>query len=133
MSGPGHSAFGGGRGLGGSADACTRRQNGVNTRKPPAVLVADIGGSHQQIAEKTMRAEADLGQRRRDLIGYRLMRAWAISFQNTAPACVSRASSAIIVAAGPLRSTSDEPLCSSPTGLRRRSERIPLIVIPGRE
>jgi hypothetical protein len=57
-----------------------------------------------------MRAEADLGQRRRDLIGYRLMRAWAISFQNTAPACVSRASSAIIVAAGPLRSTSDEPL-----------------------
>ena len=57
-----------------------------------------------------MRAEADLGQRRRDLIGYRLMRAWAISFQNTAPACVSRARSAIIVAARPLRSSSDEPL-----------------------
>jgi hypothetical protein len=35
--------------------------------------------------------------------------AWAISFQNTARP-VSRASSAIIAAARPLRSTSDEPL-----------------------
>ena len=40
----------------------------------PAVLVTDVGGSRQQIAGKALRGDADLLQRRGDLIGHRLLR-----------------------------------------------------------
>ena len=51
--------FGAGSGFGGSPSACTRRQNGVNTRRP-VLLVADLVGRRQQVAGKAMRDDTDL-------------------------------------------------------------------------
>ena len=68
------SRIGAGSGCGGSPDLSTRRQNGVNTRKSPAFLVADVDGCHQEIAGKAVSGDADLPEAGRELFGHRLMR-----------------------------------------------------------
>ena len=59
------SVFGAGNGFGGSPSACTRRQNGVNTRRPRFSLLRIWPGAHQQVAGKALRDDADLGRGRR--------------------------------------------------------------------
>ena len=76
----------------------------------PAFLVADAGGADQEIAGKALRSDADLLQRRRDLVGHGLCGACAISFQNT------------VVGAGLARQVGDD-LCRRPAAQHQRRRR----------
>ncbi len=62
------SVFGAGNGFGGSPSACTRRQNGVNTRRPRFSLLRIWPGASQQVAGEAVRGDARLSQCGGDLI-----------------------------------------------------------------
>ena len=74
MSGAGRSVFGAGRGLGGSPSACTRRQNGVNTRKPRPSLLRMLAGATSRSPGKLCEATPISREAGCDLIGHGLMR-----------------------------------------------------------
>ena len=102
------SFFGAGSGFGGSPSDCTRRQNGVNTRRPRSSLLRMSAGAASRSPGKICESTPIALQAPLQLPWQRLDAAPARSRSRTPRRRrLSRASSAMTLAAGPLRSTSE--------------------------
>ena len=107
---PARSVFGAGSGFGGSPSACTRFQNGVKTRKPRPSLLRIARGRTSRSPGKLCEA-MPIARGRRRPARPRPDAAPARSRSRTPRRRRSRApASAMISAAGPLRSTSGAPI-----------------------
>ena len=111
----GRSVFGAGRGSCGWVKTCTnRRQKGVNTRSPrPSLLRMALGAARRSLGQRCAVAPITSSAAATSSATARCG-ACSTSFQNTAPAPLSRASPEITLAADPLRSTSGAPSTARP-------------------